>query len=68
LGALLKDTSTTTVFVTHDLSEAAQLAGQMAVIIGNRLRQVGRPEDVFAIPADEDVRGFVNHRARPGEK
>jgi tungstate transport system ATP-binding protein len=68
LGALLKETGTTTIFVTHDLPEAAQLAGRMAVIIGNRLRQVGDPQRVFAAPADEDVAGFVNHRARPGNK
>jgi tungstate transport system ATP-binding protein len=68
LGALLKETATTTVFVTHDLPEAAQLAGRMAVIIGNRLRQVGDPQKVFAAPADEDVAGFVNHRTRPGDK
>jgi tungstate transport system ATP-binding protein len=67
LGALLKETATTTVFVTHDLPEAALLAGQMAVIIGNRLRQVGEPESVFASPADEDVAGFVNHRVRTGK-
>ncbi|MGB8982267.1 MAG: ABC transporter ATP-binding protein [Anaerolineales bacterium] len=65
LGALLQETATTTVFVTHDLPEAAQLAVRMAVIIGNRLRQVGDPRVVFASPADEDVAGFVNHRARP---
>jgi tungstate transport system ATP-binding protein len=64
LGALLKETATTTVFVTHDLPEAAQLASRMAVIIGNRLRQVSAPEVVFALPADEDVAGFVNHRTR----
>jgi tungstate transport system ATP-binding protein len=66
LGALLRETATTTIFVTHDLPEAAQLAGRMAVIIGNRLRQVGDPQSVFADPADEEVAGFVNHRARTG--
>lgn len=64
LGALLQETATTTIFVTHDLPEAAQLAGRMAVIISNRLRQVGDPEEVFASPADKEVAGFVNHRAR----
>jgi len=62
LGALLDETFTTTVFVTHDLNEAAQLAGRMAVIVGNRLRQVGNPDDVFALPADQEVAQFVNHR------
>jgi tungstate transport system ATP-binding protein len=68
LGALLKETATTTVFVTHDLPEAAQLAGRMAVIIGNRLRQIGSPEVVFASPVDEDVAGFVNHKVRSDSK
>jgi len=64
LGALLGETATTTVFVTHDLNEAAQLAGRMAVIVENRLRQVGIPEDVFSKPVDQDVAQFVNHRSQ----
>jgi tungstate transport system ATP-binding protein len=63
LGMLLNETATTTVFVTHDLVEAAQLAGRMAVIVGNRLRQSGRPEDVFDAPVDEDVAQFLNHKS-----
>jgi tungstate transport system ATP-binding protein len=63
LGALLDETATTTIFVTHDLNEAAQLGGRMAVIVGNRLRQVGNPEVVFAFPVDEEVAQFVNHRS-----
>lgn len=68
LGALLKETATTAVFVTHDLPEAAQLAARMAVIVANRLRQVGEPERVFASPADDEVAGFVNHRVRTSGK
>ena len=64
LGILLNETATTTVFVTHDLPEAAQLAARIAVIIGNRLHQVGSPEEVFASPANEDVSNFVNHKVR----
>jgi tungstate transport system ATP-binding protein len=62
LGALLDETATTTVFVTHDLSEAAQLSGRMAIIVGNRLRQVGNPDDLFATPADEEVGQFLKHK------
>ena len=64
LSTLLGETATTTVFVTHDLNEAAQLAGRMAVIVENRLRQVGSPEDVFSRPVDQDVAQFVNHRSQ----
>jgi tungstate transport system ATP-binding protein len=67
LRALLEETATTTVFVTHDLPEAARLASQMAVIIANRLRQAGVPGAVFTAPADEDVAAFVNHRVRNGQ-
>ena len=64
LGALLKELKTTTLFVTHDLPEATQLATRIAVIIGNRLRQVGKPEKVFSQPADEDVAKFLGKRKR----
>lgn len=62
LSALLDETATTTVFVTHDLMEAAAMAGRMAVISGNRLRQTGKPEEVFAAPVDEEVARFLNHK------
>jgi tungstate transport system ATP-binding protein len=65
LGPLLTETSTTTVFVTHDLQEAAQLSGRMAVVIGNQLRQVGRAEELFKSPVDADVARFLNHRTMP---
>jgi tungstate transport system ATP-binding protein len=63
LGALLNETSTTTVFVTHDLQEAAQLSERMAVVINNRLRQVGQAKDLFNSPADEEVARFLNHKS-----
>ncbi|HBY06525.1 MAG TPA: ABC transporter ATP-binding protein, partial [Chloroflexi bacterium] len=59
LGALLSETATTTIFVTHDLGEAVQLNGQIAVIVGNRLRQVGTSDEVFNAPVDEEVAAFV---------
>jgi tungstate transport system ATP-binding protein len=62
LGVLLDETATTTVFVTHDLAEAAQLSGRMAIIVSNRLRQVGNPDELFAAPADEEVAQFLNHK------
>ena len=63
LGVLLSETATTTVFVTHDLPEAEQLSGRMAVIVGNRLRQVGQAEMLFKSPADDEVARFLNHKS-----
>jgi len=59
LQSLLADTKVTTVFVTHDLDEALLLGGRVAVLLGGQLRQVGPPEKVFSMPADEEVAAFV---------
>ncbi len=56
---LLRETRTTTVFVTHDQDEALQLGDRVAVLLEGRLRQVDAPERVFSAPADEDVAAFV---------
>ncbi|MEW5830573.1 MAG: ATP-binding cassette domain-containing protein [Chloroflexota bacterium] len=61
LKSLLSETRTTTIFVTHDLAEAGQVAGRMAVIIGNRLRRVGRPGELASASGDRDVAEFLNH-------
>ncbi len=59
LQSLLKETRTTTVFVTHDLREAVQLSDRMAVVIAQRLRQTGSAEEVFQSAADEEVSRFL---------
>jgi tungstate transport system ATP-binding protein len=59
LHTLLSQTGITTVFITHDLDEALTLGDRVAVMLGGVLRQVGRPQDVFASPSDADVAAFV---------
>jgi len=59
LQALLAETGQTTIFVTHDLDEALRLGDRVAVLLAGRLRQCGRPEEVFGGPADADVAAFV---------
>ncbi len=60
LTDLLRETRTTALFVTHDLQEAARLAGRVAVLVEHRLRQVGRLDEVLAAPADPAVAAFVH--------
>jgi tungstate transport system ATP-binding protein len=59
LQTLLRATSITTVFVTHDLDEALALGNRVAVLLSGRMRQVGPPEEVYTAPGDEEVAAFV---------
>ncbi|MSP49567.1 MAG: ABC transporter ATP-binding protein [Alphaproteobacteria bacterium] len=49
----------TTVFVTHDQTEALALADRVAVMERGRLAQLGTPEDVYERPATPFVARFV---------
>ena len=42
----------TTIYVTHDQSEALALSDTIAVIDQGRIRQVGSPQDIYFRPAD----------------
>ena len=57
--ALLAATDVTTIFITHDLDEALFLGERVAVLLEGKLRQVGRPQDVFSAPSDPGVAAFV---------
>jgi tungstate transport system ATP-binding protein len=59
LQSVLAETSTTTIFITHDLQEASKLATRMAVMLNGRIHQVGEPSEVFAHPADAQVAEFL---------
>jgi ABC-type proline/glycine betaine transport system ATPase subunit len=56
---VLGETSTTTIFITHDLREAEKLGTRVAVMLQGRIHQVGEPREVFAHPADAQVAEFL---------
>lgn len=56
---LQKQEAITTFFVTHDQNEALWMGDRVAVIMGGKVRQIGRPDDIFNFPKDADIAGFV---------
>ena len=59
LKSVLSETATTTIFITHDLQEAAKLATRMAVMLNGHIHQVGDPRQVFAHPINAQVAEFL---------
>jgi tungstate transport system ATP-binding protein len=56
---LIRDMELTTVYVTHDRTEALIVADRIAVMEGGRILQEGSPFEVFNFPASEMVANFV---------
>ncbi len=61
LERVLRATGQTAVFVTHHREEAAYLGDRLAVLVGGKLLQEGRTEDVFAAPADDEAARLLGH-------
>jgi molybdate transport system ATP-binding protein len=59
LGAMLRESSTPVVVVTHDFHEAALLGDEVAVLDGGRIVQRGRAEELAARPASAFVADFT---------
>lgn len=59
LSKLLAHDHRTTIFVTHNLKEAAQMGDRVAVVIGGELKQVGTPKQIKAKPAGKSLKDFL---------
>ena len=59
VSRLQADLGTTTVYVTHDQTEAMTLGDRVAVMRAGVLQQVGSPADLYADPANLFVAGFI---------
>jgi ABC-type Fe3+/spermidine/putrescine transport system ATPase subunit len=49
----------TTIFVTHDQSEALSMSDRMAVMSEGKIRQLGSPLEIYRRPRDRFVASFV---------
>ena len=61
LKRLQRELKITTIYVTHDQSEALALSHQIAVMHEGRIQQIGRPRDVYERPANQFVADFVGN-------
>src|SRR5512140_493109 len=59
IRSLQRKTGITTVYVTHDQSEAMSLSDRIAVMRAGRLEQVGTPVELYESPVSPFVAGFV---------
>jgi multiple sugar transport system ATP-binding protein len=56
---LQEDLDVTTVYVTHDQTEAMTMGDRIAVLNDGRLMQVGSPLELYHRPANRFVAGFI---------
>ena len=59
VSRLQSSLETTTVYVTHDQTEAMTLGDRVAVMRGGTLQQVGTPRDLYSEPDNLFVAGFI---------
>ena len=59
IASLQSDFGVTTVYVTHDQSEAMTLGHRVAVLSDGRLQQCAAPRELYEHPANTFVAGFI---------
>ncbi|OKH69475.1 ABC transporter ATP-binding protein [Mycolicibacterium sp.] len=54
---------TTTVYVTHDQTEAMTLGDRVVVLLAGEVQQIGTPDELYTNPANLFVAGFIGSPA-----
>jgi len=63
IGKLQRDLAVTTIYVTHDQTEAMTLGHRVAVIRKGVLQQIAPPQDLYDRPGNLFVAGFIGSPA-----
>jgi len=63
IASLQRRLGVTTVYVTHDQTEALTMGDRIAVLKDGILQQVGTPRDLYASPVNVFVAGFIGSPA-----
>ena len=63
IASLQRSLGVTTVYVTHDQTEALTMGDRIAVLKDGVLQQVGSPREMYDHPANEFVAGFIGSPA-----
>lgn len=63
IAQLQRRLGTTTVYVTHDQTEAMTLGDRVVVMYGGIAQQIGTPEELYQRPANLFVAGFIGSPA-----
>jgi sulfate transport system ATP-binding protein len=57
--SLQRELGITTILVTHDQTEAMEIADRLVILNQGRIEQVGTPDDMYDKPANDFVQGFL---------
>ena len=60
---LHKSLNTTTIYVTHDQTEAMTMADRIVVMKGGHIQQIGTPLEIYRHPANRFVASFIGSPA-----
>jgi multiple sugar transport system ATP-binding protein len=63
IARLQNKLGTTTVYVTHDQTEAMTLGDRVVVLLAGEVQQIGTPEELYNRPANLFVAGFIGSPA-----
>ncbi|CRH62445.1 putative ABC transporter ATP-binding protein [Chlamydia trachomatis] len=63
IASLQRELGVTTVYVTHDQTEALTMGDRIAVLNNGLLQQVGTPQEMYEHPANDFVAGFIGSPA-----